>query len=291
MSTPLSITAAYAFVPIPRDDLARLCDEITVFGESQGMIGHTLIAEEGVNGTVAGTPAAIAAWKEFLQEKFGPIVFKDSAAACGVFRRWTVKIKPEIVGLKKPEIFPQGRHRHLTPAEWQAVLEREDVVLVDTRNDYEYAIGRFRGALPPPINAFHDFPKYVAESGIPKDKKVLMYCTGGIRCEKALLEMESQGYEHVYQLEGGILAYLEQFPEKAFEGECFVFDHRVAVDQALQPSRVYGLCPHCGYAGDQVIACGECGKTKKICATCAKDESKRTCSKRCANEVKKAKVC
>jgi UPF0176 protein len=174
------------------------------------------------------------------------IVFKDSSADALVFKRWSVKIKPEIVAIKKSEIRPHGKHRHLTPAEWQQMLERDDVILLDARNDYEVAIGKFRGAIDPSIKHFSDFPAYVKQASIPKDKKVLMYCTGGIRCEKAIIAMEAKEYEHVYQLEGGILAYLEQFPEQSFEGECFVFDHRVAVDQHLRPSQQFVLCVECG---------------------------------------------
>lgn len=285
MAATLSITAAYAFVPLDESALPALREELLVFGTQRGMEGHTLIATEGINGTVGGTAEAIEAWKALLQAKFGSIVFKDSVAARSVFKRWTVRIKPEIVGLKKPDLVPVGSRNHLSPEEWQRVLDEGDVVLVDARNDYEHRIGRFKGSLPAETNSFHDFPKYVQSCGIPKDKKVLMYCTGGIRCEKALLEMQAQGYQDVWQLEGGILAYLEKFPHRNFEGECFVFDKRVAVGQQLEPSTQYGLCPHCGYAGDQLIAC-HCGTQRKICEDCAKQSKRRTCSKRCANEKK-----
>lgn len=287
--TTLTIASAYAFVPIRAAALPGLQAELLAFGAEHGLQGHTLLAEEGINGTVAGSAEGIAAWRALLEAKFGPIDFKLSTAEKTAFRRFTVKIKPEIVGLKKPELVPVDRARHLSPEDWQQTLEREDVILVDARNDYEQKIGTFRGALPTTINAFHDFPAYVAEAAIPKDKKVLMYCTGGIRCEKALLEMQAQGYQDVWQLDGGILAYLEQFPEKNFEGECFVFDHRVAVDQHLAPTATYELCPHCGYAGDVPVTCA-CGRAKKICATCSQEEPKRTCSTRCANLMKKIPV-
>ncbi len=252
------------------------------------MQGHTLVAPEGVNGTVAGSETDVAAWRALLESKFGAIAWKNAVAdRRRVFNRWVVRLKPEIVGLKKPEFRPDGKHRHLSPAEWQRVLDEEDVVLMDARNDYEWSVGRFRGAAAPGIEAFHDFPLAVEKAAIPKDKKVLMYCTGGIRCEKAILEMEAQGYQDVWQLEGGILAYLEQFPHRDFEGECFVFDGRIAVNQDLEPSARYELCPHCGYAGDVVIDCA-CGKQKKVCATCAREERKRTCSKRCANVARPA---
>jgi UPF0176 protein len=282
----VAITASYAFFDLEEAKLKHLQTALTAFGKTRGMRGLVLVATEGINSTVSGTSEVIAEWKKHLTEQFGAIVFKDSSASRQVFRRFSVKIKPEIVGLKQQGIKPAGKHKHLSPAEWQQMLEKEDVVLIDTRNDYEVAIGKFAGAIDPQIKSFQEFPEYVKQSALPKDKKVMMYCTGGIRCEKALLEMEKQGYENVYQLEGGILAYLQAFPHKDFQGECFVFDHRVAVNQELQPSEHYGLCPHCGNPGDRLINCF-CGTTKKVCEACAKDETQKTCSKRCRNELRK----
>lgn len=261
-------------------------EDFLAFGEEHELKGLVLIATEGVNGTIAGTAEAIDAWKEMLVARFGPITFKDSHAGKTVFRRWSIKIKPEIVGLKNPQIKPAGKHKHLTPEQWQEMLGRDDVVLVDARNSFEYDVGRFRGAIDCGTVSFSEFPTFVEKADLPKDKKVLMYCTGGIRCEKALLAMEEKGYDDVYQLDGGILAYLQRFPNKDFEGECFVFDHRVAVDQQLNPSEIFGRCPHCGQPGKIMINC-ECGKSQHICDACSKDETQKTCSKRCRNELRK----
>lgn len=285
MSATLTITACYAFVPFPKEALQRLHDELTELGESLGMTGLVLIAEEGLNATVSGTHDAIASWKQHVIDLCGPVVFKDSISDRKAFNRWSVKIKPEIVALKQEGIVPNGKRRHLSPEEWKRTIEEEDVIVLDTRNTYETAIGKFSNALDPQIQSFHEFPAFVQHCTIPKDKKVLMYCTGGIRCEKALLAMEKQGYDNVYQLDGGILAYLAQFPQQQFRGECFVFDHRVAVDQTLAPSQTFGLCPHCGFAAAESIRC-HCGKEQKVCSSCMADESQRTCSKRCANDVR-----
>ncbi len=289
-ATPVSITASYTFVPIDEAVLPQVREQLLSFGAAHGIVGLVLIAAEGFNATVAGSREAMDAWKQMLIGRFGAIEFKDSSAAVAPFKRFSVKIKPEIVGLQQQGIHPEGKHKHLPPAEWRRMLREEDVIVLDTRNDYETAIGKFAGAIDPKITAFHEFPEYVAKANLPKDKKVLMYCTGGIRCEKALLEMEKQGYEHVYQLDGGILAYLEQFPEQEFEGECFVFDHRVAVDQHLQPTTTFGLCPHCGHAGDREITC-HCGAVQKICSNCFPSERARTCSKRCANLLPSLQRC
>ncbi len=242
----LSITASYAFFPLTSEELPALQAQLKAFGNEQGMKGLVLLAPEGINSTVCGTPEAIAAWKQTLRMLKDDIQFKDSAADGLVFRRWSVKVKTELITLKQPGITPSGTHNHLSPSAWRQMLARGDVVVVDTRNDYEVALGKFRGALDPKLKHFQDFPEAVRAAAIPKDKTVLLYCTGGIRCEKAVLTMEAQGYSDVYQLEGGILAYLEEYPQDAFEGECFVFDHRVAVDQHLRPSVVYQLCTQCG---------------------------------------------
>lgn len=279
------ITAFYTFVPLAEDQLPRLREELLACGRGRNMHGLTLLATEGINGTVCGSFDAIAEWKEELTNRFGKIVFKNSTAERVVFKRWSVKIKPEIVGLKRMDIRPVGKHKHLTPEEWQKVIEREDVVLLDARNDYEVAIGTFKNALNPNIQSFQEFPEFAKKNIVPKSKKVLMFCTGGIRCEKAIVAMEEQGYKEVYQLEGGILAYLEKFPHKNFEGECFVFDQRTAVKQDLKPSEVYAICPHCGQPGDTEMCCERCSTTKKVCTSCLQKAHRRSCSKRCANEL------
>ncbi|OGJ65045.1 hypothetical protein A3F36_01170 [Candidatus Peribacteria bacterium RIFCSPHIGHO2_12_FULL_55_11] len=282
MSNSVYITAGYTFFPLEEQQLPALRRELLAFGQSHEMRGLTLLATEGINGTVCGSSAAITAWKKLLTEHFGPITFKDSSAEKPVFRRWSVKIKPEIVAIKRDSVKPAGRHRHLTPQEWNAKLEKKDITVIDARNHFEVELGRFRGAVDPMTTHFSEFPEYVATSNIPKDKEILLYCTGGIRCEKAIIAMEEQGYKNVFQLEGGILAYLEQCPEGSFEGECFVFDKRVAVDQHLQPSQTYGICPHCGDPGTLKIACERCAKPAIVCTGCNEKECGRTCSKNCA---------
>jgi UPF0176 protein len=282
MSDSIHITASYAFLPISEEQLPILQKELKQFGDDRNMKGLMLLATEGINSTVSGSLEAIADWKNRLRELKSDIVFKDSTSEDRVFRRWSVKIKKEIVALQKDDVHPNGHHRHITPQEWNEMMQKEDVVIIDARNDYEVAIGKFEGAIDPKIKTFSEFPEFVKESQIPKEKKVLMYCTGGIRCEKALLEMEKQGYSDVYQLEGGILNYLQQCPDEKFEGECFVFDKRVAVDQSLKPSQTYFLCPHCGDPGTKHIECIACSKESVICHDCAIEQHHHTCSKNCA---------
>ncbi len=287
MCSQISITACYAFSDIAEDQLDALQTELRTFGQERNMQGLVLIATEGINGTVSGTGEAIGDWKHFLTERFGEMTFKDSVAENSAFKRWSVKIKPEIVALKNANIRPRGKYKSLSPAEWQKVIAEEEVVLLDVRNACEVAIGKFKNAIDPGMRAFSEFTDFAKNAALPKEKKVLMYCTGGIRCEKALLAMEAEGFQNVYQLDGGILAYLEQFPHNNFEGECFIFDHRTAVDQNLQPSSTYAICPHCGNPGDKMITCAHCSNDHKICSDCFAEESRRTCSKRCRNELRK----
>ncbi len=286
MSHAVHITAFYHFMPLTGERLSDLQEAMRMFGETHSMRGLVLLAEEGINGTVCGAPEVIVEWKAYLSDLFPGITFKDSTAPKVVFKRWAVKLKPEIVGLKRPDIVPAGKNGHLSPAEFHAMLQRDDVIVVDARNSYEYDIGKFQKAIDCGTERFSEFEAFAEQADLPKDKPVLMYCTGGIRCEKASFAMQEKGFKEVYQLDGGILAYLEQFPNGLFEGECFVFDWRTAVDQHLQPSAVYETCPHCGMPGNELVQCKACNKEQKICSKCAAISHHQTCSKHCAYVIK-----
>lgn len=276
------VTAFYKFHPLPEDKIEDIRQALFAMGNDLDMGGLTIVGNEGINGTVAGSKEAISAWKSEIEGLVGEVTFKDSFSKERPFKRWFVKIRPEIVSLGDTKIVPNGKNNHLSPEEWDAMIDSEDVVILDTRNDYETEIGVFEGALDPKMHCFQEFPEYVASCDIPKDKKVLMYCTGGIRCEKASMEMQRQGYTQVYQLDGGILRYMQERPHKKWKGECFVFDHRVAVNENLEPSERYGLCPHCGDPGDQQITCERCKQPGTMCIRCTKKMEHRTCSKNCA---------
>lgn len=291
MQDTILVTAFYKFFPIAEADVPAMQKRIDEKGQEVGIHGLVLTATEGINGTVAGEPSAIETFKEFLEEIAPGIECKDSWCGEQPFKRWFVKIRKEIVAIGDKEVLPESEdHNHITPTEWNRMMEEEDVVVLDTRNTYETEIGTFEGAIDPRLDSFDQFRGYVEQCGIPKDKKVLMFCTGGIRCEKACLEMERQGYQHVYQLKGGILKYFEQYPDKHFNGECFVFDHRASVDQQLKPSTRYALCPHCGDPGDQLIDCPMCDVSRKICHRCKTNADRNTCSKNCAERWRRAEA-
>jgi len=280
------VTTFYKFKSL--ENLEQAKTELEAKAIELRMKGLIILGSEGFNATVAGPIREnFESFKKFISEYFDvpELFFKDSESEKAPFRRFKVKIREEIVTLGTPELFPQyENNHHLSPSEWNKVLKQEkDVLLVDTRNWYETKIGTFKGAINPRIDKFTEFPEYVEKHNIPKDKKMLIFCTGGIRCEKGILEMQRQGFENVYQLDGGIINYLKEYPNDQYEGECFVFDHRVALDQNLQPTTRYGLCPHCGQPSGQEITCKRCDTVELICEDCAELEWKKdTCSKNCA---------
>ena len=246
------VAALYHFVSFP--DFEALQAPISDFCAGHEIKGTLLLAREGINGTVAGRPAAIDALIVYL--KTGNI-FKNRLSGLDVkysfsdeppFRRMKVRLKQEIVTLRAPEADPtQQVGTYVKPGDWNAVISDPDMVVIDTRNDYEVAIGTFQGAMDPKTASFTEFKDWVADNLDPaKDKKVAMFCTGGIRCEKASSYMLAHGFEEVFHLKGGILKYLEEQPEEEslWEGGCFVFDERVAVGHDLVPQD-YLLCHAC----------------------------------------------
>ena len=232
------VAALYKFAKLP--DYCERQPLLHDFCVAQGLYGTLLLAEEGINGTVAGSRAGIDALIAYLRADvcFADLEHKESYADEMPFTRMKVKLKKEIVTLGVPGINPNERvGTYVAPEDWNALISDPDVVLIDTRNGYECDIGTFRGAIDPKTTTFREFPAYIDQNFNPaKHKKVAMFCTGGIRCEKASSLMVSQGFEQVYHLQGGILKYLETVPpeESMWEGECFVFDQRISVGQGLK---------------------------------------------------------
>lgn len=235
------VAALYQFVALPdfrelRDPLLALCSHL-------GIRGSLLLAREGINGTVAGTEEGIDALVAELQQgslfhgRLDNMELKFSTAADMPFKRMKVRLKKEIVTLGDPEADPTRQvGRYVAAADWNTLLEDPDVILLDTRNDFEVDMGTFSGAVDPRIKKFSDFKEFVkAELDPAKHRKVAMFCTGGIRCEKASAYMLKEGFEEVYHLKGGILQYLEDVPEteSRWNGGCFVFDERVSLGHGL----------------------------------------------------------
>ncbi|MBA3695642.1 MAG: rhodanese-related sulfurtransferase [Methylotenera sp.] len=242
-STHKYLTAAlYKFVSLP--DYKALQEPIQAACEQNNIKGTILLAEEGINGTVAGLPADINNTLTYLRQnlvfkgRFTDLEHKESYASEHPFYRMKVRLKKEIVTLGVPGVSPTKKvGTYVKPEDWNALISDPDIILIDTRNDYEVDIGTFKGAINPKTTTFREFPEYVAKNlDKTKHKKIAMFCTGGIRCEKASSYMMDQGFEGVYHLQGGILKYLETVPEEKslWKGECFVFDQRVAVTHNLE---------------------------------------------------------
>ena len=235
------VMAIYKFADLP--DCAELQPRLAKFCCGRGIKGTLILAPEGINGTVAGTGEAIDALEHYLlagpdfRTRLSGAEIKFSNASAMPFLRMKVRLKPEIVTLRAPEANPaKAVGTYVEPEDWNGLIERNDVVLVDTRNDYEVGLGTFQRALDPATKSFTEFKDYVETHLDPaRDKKVAMFCTGGIRCEKASSYLLSKGFEEVFHLKGGILKYLEKVPEdqSRFAGECFVFDERVSVGHGL----------------------------------------------------------
>ena len=247
-TAPIVVCAMYKFVTL--ENFQDIRQPLLDVMEANEVRGTLLIAQEGINGTVAGSRAGIDALLAWLgtDERLANIVTKESYDETMPFYRTKVKLKKEIVTMGIEGIDPkQVVGTYVKPKDWNALISDPDVVLVDTRNDYEYQIGTFEGAVNPNTETFREFPQYVKENMDPtKQKKVAMFCTGGIRCEKSTAYMKEQGFDEVYHLEGGILKYLEEVPkeETMWEGECFVFDNRVAVNHDLEKGQ-YDQCHAC----------------------------------------------
>lgn len=242
------IAALYKFVALA--DFEHIQPRLLERCKSLGIKGTLLLAHEGINGTVAGSREAIDALLEFLQSdvRFTGLDHKESFEAEQPFYRMKVKLKKEIVTMGVEDIDPNACvGTYVEPRDWNALISRDDVVLVDTRNYYEFNIGTFAGAVNPNTETFRELPAYVAANLNPEQHtKVAMFCTGGIRCEKSTAYLKRQGFAEVFHLKGGILKYLEEVPEEQsmWQGECFVFDNRVAVNHQLEKGS-YDQCHGC----------------------------------------------
>ncbi len=246
--TPIVVCALYKFVNLK--NFRDLREPLQRTMEANHVRGTLLLAEEGINGTVASTREGIDTLLNWLNQdtRLRPIEYKESLSDSMPFKRTKVKLKKEIVTLGVEGIDPKRVDgTYVEPSDWNALISDPDVLVMDTRNDYEVQVGTFKHAINPKTDSFRQFPEYVEKNLNTKThKKVAMFCTGGIRCEKSTALLKQQGFEEVYHLKGGILKYLEEVPkaESLWEGECFVFDDRVTVNHDLEPGS-YDQCNAC----------------------------------------------
>lgn len=243
------VAAIYKFVSLP--DFTEKQRPLLSYCQAQGVKGTILLAQEGINGTIAGSHDSINSVLSFLRSdpRLVDLEYKESYADEPPFDRMKVRLKKEIVTIGLPGIDPNERvGTYVSPKDWNALICDPEVTVIDTRNDYEVNIGTFKKAQNPQTETFHEFPDYVCNHLDPtKHPKVALFCTGGIRCEKASSFMLSQGFQEVYHLKGGILKYLEEVPESEslWQGECFVFDQRIAVGHGLAAG-THEMCQSCG---------------------------------------------
>jgi UPF0176 protein len=255
MGPAFPVILFYKYVTIAEP--AAFAEEQRALCSELGLKGRVLIASEGINGTLAGPRAAIDRYIRVLKSdaRFADLEIKTSEGDEQTFPKLVVKVRPEIVTLAAGIPLTPDVENHLTPREWKRMLEEEpDVVVLDVRNRYESLLGKFANATTCDIEHFRELPSYVDRLAELKDRKVLIYCTGGIRCEKASALLRAKGFQHVFQLHGGIVSYQEQFGNEHWLGECFVFDQRmkVAVDANLVP---IGRCAHTARPTNRFVNC------------------------------------
>ena len=286
---PTFLTAAlYKFVELP--DYAALQAPLLACCEAHGVKGTLLLAAEGINGTIAGLEPGVRAVLAWLRSdaRLAGLEHKEAWAEHIPFYRMKVRLKKEIVTMGVPDVHPAlMAGQYVKPADWNELVSSPDVVLVDTRNDYEVAIGTFEGAINPATASFSELPGWVEREMLEGGKlaavdgkrpRVAMFCTGGIRCEKSTALMRSKGFDEVYHLEGGILKYLETMPQdqSRWQGECFVFDERVSVAHGLAPGQ-FTLCRSCRdplSAADRTSPLYELGVSCAHCHSKTSDEQK-----------------
>lgn len=273
-------------------EVERFCKQHKNFCTELGLKGRIYISEEGINGTIGGTPEQIETYKQYLCSLpgFENTAFKQDSSEYIPFAKLICKVREEIVSLHQDGVHPKNGGRHLEPNEWRSVIESdEEHVIIDVRNNYESKIGHFDGAILPDLKNFYDFPQWLDESGIPKDRKVLMYCTGGIRCEKFSVVMKEKGWDDVNQLHGGILRYAKEEGGKHFKGKCFVFDDCLVVPVNPKDLAPIAECEITGKPADSYINCAnmECNKLfvcseegAQIMEGCCSDECRESEYKR-----------
>lgn len=264
----------YCYSPI--ENAEEFAENHLAFCKSLGLVGRIIVANEGLNGTVSGTPKACQAYMDAVHAdpRFAKTDFKVDEVDEPSFVKMHCRYKPEIVhsGLRDPHIIDPTKKTgvHLEPKEFLEMKDRDDVVVLDVRSDYEHKVGHFKNAVRLDIENFREFPEKIKELAKYKDKKILTYCTGGIKCEKASALLLHEGFEQVYQLHGGIIKYGKEAGGKDFEGKCYVFDNRVAVDVNTVNPSVVSTCFNCGTQTTKMINCAnpECNEHFTQCDEC-----------------------
>jgi UPF0176 protein len=284
-----SILLYYHYTPIEDPEAFR--EEHHLLCLNLNLLGRIIVAAEGLNGTVSGLRSDCEKYMAAVQAdpRFHGIDFKVDQADVQAFTKLHVRYKPEIVHSSLRHVKPHEKTgTHLSPAEFKKLKDQPDVVLLDVRSDYEHMVGRFKNAITLDIENFRDFPQQVEQLGHLKDKKVITYCTGGVKCEKASAFLLEQGFENVYQLHGGIIKYGIEEGGEDFEGKCYVFDNRLTVDVNKVNPTVISTCYVCGQLSDRMVNCANstCNIHVPLCEQCGA-QMEGTCSESCKSHPEK----
>jgi UPF0176 protein len=278
----------YIYTPIANADEYREIHHL--FCVENNLLGRVIVSEEGLNGTVSGLKADCEAYMDWLKadERFTKIDFKVDNVSEIAFQKLHVRLKNEIVNSDLPVDPLVKTGIHLEPADFKAIKDNDDVVLIDMRSNYEHSVGKFKGAISFDMENLRELPDHMDEIAHLKDKKIITYCTGGIKCEKASAYLLDQGFKNVYQLHGGIIKYGLVEGGEDFEGKCYVFDNRVAVDVNKINPKTISKCHICNIECDRMVNCAnpECNNHVAICADCLL-EMDGACTTECKNHPKK----
>lgn len=285
MIMELRVISFYKYTAIGQPTILR--ETIQTRCVEHGLQGRILVGQEGINGAVCGEINLVESFKEKLQQQFPGLTFREQSVKKQAFHKLTVKVRTEIVHFGK-EVDLKNIGIALPPAQLQQWYEQqEDFVIVDARNDYEFNVGKFKSAITLPIKTFREFPAASRQLEPVKDKKIVLYCTGGIRCEKASAYLKQQGFSNVYQLQGGIINYVNQFPNQHWQGGLFVFDNRLV----SEVGEACTVCLFCKTAAEKYYNCYnlDCDKLFIACRPCA-GNNKNTCSEQCMNAPRQRKI-
>ena len=284
----IQVILFYKFTQI--DSPESFVDSHLDFCKSQGLLGKVLVAREGINGSLSGSKAQIERYKSYLssQEQFSDIAFKEETSTFSPFKKMIVRAKKEIIRMDR-ELDLTKTGRYISPEELLELYESgEDFIMLDTRNNYESRVGKFKNAVTPDIDNFRDFPEVLKAFEDKKSKKIVTYCTGGIRCEKATAYMVEQGFTDVYQLRDGIINFCQQYPNTIWEGKCFVFDQRLISDVDPEGGTI-SECVWCGGPTDRYSNCRNplCDDLILMCEDCGSEKSD-CCSEGCVESYERA---
>jgi UPF0176 protein len=277
MNADTRVLLYYRFVPIANPESER--DAQLALGKELGLLGRILIAEEGINGTVSGSFAATEAWKEYHRKHplFYDVEFKEDPAAKHLFPRLSIRTRQEIITLGYTMQAETPTAPYIEPEDMRELLRKQqadpdpDTVILDTRSSYETIVGKFRGAIHLEVESFKEYGDRLDELAHLKDKKIITYCTGGIRCEKFTALMLEKGFQNVYQLHGGIIRYAHEMGGEGFEGQCYVFDDRIVAPVNIVDPVVIGHCESCQTPSEHMLNCANvnCNKQIILCEACA----------------------